>query len=121
MKIDKDIVNLIESLTLAAGEHRKVDQPGRYFLLVSNSLSTDCQIAIGGSSFQPWPVLYSARVEKEDDYFSQVRFYNPTGSSMTVEYIISNLIIENAASRVTGTIDVVDITNAIETPAALTI
>jgi len=120
MKIDKNIENLIEPLTLAAGEHRKVDQPGRYFLLISNSLATRCQIAIGGSSYQPWPVLYSARVEKEEDYFGRVRFYNPTAGPMTVEYIISNLIIENASSQITGTVDVRDITSLIETPAPIT-
>ncbi|MBA7518555.1 hypothetical protein ES705_10626 [subsurface metagenome] len=119
MKIDKNIVNLIESLTLAAGEHRKVDQPGRYFLLVSNSLATPCQIAIGGSSYQPWPVLYSARVEKDQDYFGQIRFYNPTAASMTVEYIISNLIIENASFQVSGVVSVSDISTAVETPAAV--
>jgi len=121
MKIDKDIVTLIESMTLPAGKHRKVGQPGRYFLLVSNSLATPCHIAIGGSSLQPWPVLYSARVEKDQDYFSQVRFYNPTAGPMTVEYIISNLIIENASSQITGTVDVVDITSVIETPAPITV
>jgi len=120
MKIDKDIVTLIESMTLAAGEHRKVDQPGRYFILVSNSLATPCRIAIGGSSFQPWPVLYSARVEKDKDYFSQVRFYNPTAVTMTVEYIISNLIIENASFQISGDVSVSDIATGIETPAAVT-
>jgi len=120
MKIDKDIVNLIESMTLAAGEHRKVDQPGRYFLLISNSLATPCQIAIGGSSYQPWLVLYSARVEKDQDYFSQVRFYNPTAASMTVGYIISNLIIENASVQISGDVSVTDVTNVIETPASIT-
>ena len=120
MKIDKDVVNLIETLPLAAGEHRKVDQPGRYFLLVSNSLATRCRIAIGGRSYQPWPVLYSARVEKEDDFFTFVRFYNPTASPMTVEYIISNLIVENASAQITGDISVTDITSVIETPAPIT-
>ena len=119
MKIDKNVVTSIESLTLAAGEHRKVDQPGRYFILASNSLATPCQIAIGGSSFQPWPVLYSARVEKEQDYFGQVRFYNPTAGPMTVGYIISNLIIENASFQISGDVSVSDIATGIETPAAV--
>jgi len=121
MKIDKDIVNLMESMTLAAGEHRTVDQPGRYFLLVSNSVATPCQIAIGGSSYQPWPLLYSARVEKDEDYFGKVRFFNPTAAAMTIEYIISNLIIENASVQISGTVSVKDVSDAIETPAALSI
>jgi len=119
MKIDKNIVNLIESLTLAAGEHRKVDQPGRYFLLISNSLATDCHVSIGGSSYQPWPVLFSARVEKEDDFFSQVRFYNPTAGAMTVEYVISNLIIENASSQISGVVSVIDVATVVDSPAAI--
>jgi len=119
MKIDKNVVNLIESLTIAAGEHRKVSQPGRYFILLSNSLADRCQIAIGGSSYQPWPVLYSARVEKDKDYFSQVRFYNPTAASMTIEYIISNLIIENASTQITGDVSVIDVSSVIETPPAV--
>ena len=121
MKIDKDITNLIESLTLVAGEHRKVDQPGRYFLLQSNSLTTDVQISIGGRSYQPWPVLYSARVEKEDDFFSFVRFYNPTASPMTIEYIISNLIIDNKATVITGSVVLLidDTSNGTSTPPSI--
>ena len=121
MKIDKDIVNLMESMTLAAGEHRTVDQPGRYFLLVSNSVATPCQIAIGGSSYQPWPLLYSARVEKDEDYFGKVRFFNPTAAAMTIEYIISNLIIENASVQISGTVSVKDVSDIIETPAPITV
>ena len=121
MNITKNIIVSIEPVTLAAGEHRTINQPGRYFLLVSNSLTTALQVAIGNDSYQPWPVLFSARVEKEDDYFDKVKFYNPAGTAMTVEYIISNLIIDNKAAEVTGTITIPidDTTNGTETPASI--
>lgn len=123
MNISKDIIVSIKELTLAAGERRRIDQPGKYFLLMSNSLTTDLQVSIGSKnpSFQPWPVLYSARVDDKSDWFESVHFYNPAGSSMTIEYLISNLIIENRAAEVTGsiTIPIDDTTNGTSTPAAI--
>lgn len=125
MNISKDIVVSIKTLTLAAGERRRIDQPGKYFLLMSNSLTTDLQVSIGSKnpSFQPWPVLYSARVDDKADWFESVHFYNPAGSSMTIEYLISNLIIENRAAEVTGsiTIPIDDTTNGTTTPAAVVV
>jgi hypothetical protein len=123
--ITKDIIVSIKTLTLAAGERRRIDQPGRYFLLVSNSLSgvTDLEVSFGmASGYQPWPVLFSARVENQNDFFDSLSFYNPSGSSMTIEYLISNLIIENRAAEVTGsiTIPIDDTTNGTSTPASIT-
>lgn len=95
MNISKDIVISKKTLTLEAKEHRTINQPGRFFLLISNSLGTDLQVAIGNDSYQSWPVLFSARVEKPGDYFEKVKFYNDASAAMTVEYVISNIIVES--------------------------
>jgi len=106
MNITKGIVVAWRTLTLTAGEHRTVPQPGRYFLLVGNSLTTPVHVGIGTDSPSPWPVLFSARVEREEDYFDRVTFYNPAGAAMTIDYVISNLIIDNKSAEVTGTITI---------------
>jgi len=123
MNISGSIRNEIHTLVLAAGEHRKEVIPGRYFLLVSNSLITDVHVGIGDDGYRPWPVLFSCRTRKDDEFFDKVRFYNPAGAAMTVEYIISTEDIDNKSAEVTGTITIPidDTTNGTETPASIVV
>ena len=119
MNITKDIVVSIQTIVVPAGKRRRIDQPGRYFLLVSNSLVAPVYVAIGNDSPSPWPVLFSARVEKENDYFERVIFYNPTASPMTIGYVISNLIVESNATEVVGMVSVRDVSNDVYTYEAI--
>jgi len=123
MNISNTIRNEINTLDLAAGEHRKVTIPGRYFLLVSNSLTTSVHVAIGADTLRPWPVLFSCRTRNENEFFDKIRFYNPAGVSMTVEYIISTEDIDNKSAEVTGTITIPvdDTSNGTETPASIVV
>jgi hypothetical protein len=110
MNISKNIVIAMhtgpsKSLTLAAGESKVLNQPGKYFLLKSNSIASkvDLQVAIGSDSLNPWPVLFSAQVEKEGEFFDKVRVHNPSATdAMTIEYVISNLVISNRGPAITG-------------------
>ena len=115
MNITKDIVVSIQTIVVPAGKRRRIDQPGRYFLLVSNSSVTPVHVAIGNDGLSPWPVLFSARVEREEDYFERVTLYNPSGSPMTIEYVISNLIVESNATEVVGMVSVKDVSNDVYT------
>jgi hypothetical protein len=105
--ISLGIRNHPQSLTLAANDYKTVDVSGSYFLLVSNSLTTDVEVAIGGyDSLNPWPVLFSAQTRNPDEFFDKVRFHNPAGVSMTIEFWVSTLLIDNKSAEVTGTITI---------------
>ena len=122
MKISNSIDNLIETVTLAAGEHRTINQMGRYFLLMSNDLATRVQVAFGDSQhYTEWPVLYSLQPHDKDDFFDKVRFYNPAAVAMTIEYVISTDYIDNKSSQVTGTVTIPidDTSNGTESPNSI--
>lgn len=118
MNISQHIVIEPKTLILAAYERRPVNIAGNYFLLISNSLTTKVQIAIGNGQLKEWRELYSFRCPNQGEFFDKIVFYNPTASSMTVEYIISNGIVQNESASLVGEVDVVDISDSIETPAS---
>jgi len=124
MNISQNIDNFRPStaITLAAGEHIAVNQVGRYFILKSNSLATDVQVAIGNSQhYTAWPVLWSFQTRSVDDFFEKIKFYNLAGAPMTIDFFISTDWIDNKAAEVTGTITIPidDTTNGTSTPAAI--
>ena len=110
------------AITLAAGEHITVNQVGRYFILKSNSLATEVQVAIGNSQhYTAWPVLWSFQTHSVDDFFEKIKFYNPAGAPMTIDFFISTDWIDNKAAEVTDTITIPidDTTNGTITPAPI--
>jgi hypothetical protein len=113
MNISQTIKNEIRTLTLAAAEYRPVKTPGRYFLLVSNSLTTAVEVAIGNDSYQTWPVLFSCRTRRDDEFFDKVRFHNPAATAMTIEYIISTEDVDNRSTEVVGMVSVKDVSNTV--------
>lgn len=119
MNISLTIKNVIRTVTLAAGEYRSLKTPGRYFLLVSNSLATNVEVAIGKDSYQTWPVLFSCRTRRDDEFFDQVRLHNPAASEMTVEYIISSEDVDNKSSEVVGLVSVIDVSSNVTSPGHL--
>jgi hypothetical protein len=122
MNISQNIDNFRPDtvITLAAGEHKTVNQTGRYFILKSNSLTTDVQVAIGNSQhYTAWPILWSFQTRSLDDYFEKVKIYNPAVVPMTVDFFISTDWIDNKSAEVIGTISVSDITNGTNTPASI--
>jgi hypothetical protein len=121
MKITQ-IDNFDQTITLAAGEHRPVSQMGRYFILMSNDLVTELQIAFGDSQhYTPWPVLFDQTFRQPDDFFDKVRFYNPAAVPMTIHYKISTELIGNKQAKVTAsvTMPVDDTSNGTESPASI--
>lgn len=122
MNISQNIDNFRPDtvITLAAGEHRTIDQTGRYFIFKSNSLTTDVQVAIGNSQhYTPWPVLWSFQTRSPDDYFEKIKFYNPAAVPMTIDFFISTDWIDNKSAEITGTVSVNDITDGTSTPASI--
>jgi len=122
MNISENIDNFRPdaAITLAAGEHETVNQTGRYFILKSNTLATDVQVAVGNSQhYTAWPVLWSFQTRSPDDFFEKIKFWNPAGVPMTIDFFISTDWIDNKSAEVTGTISVNDITNGTSTPASI--
>jgi len=124
MNISQNIDNFRPgtAITLAAGEHTTVNQTGRYFILKSNSLATEVQVAIGNSQhYTAWPVLWSFQTRSVDDFFEKIKFYNPAGAPMTIDFFISTDWIDNKAAEVTDTITIPidDTTNGTITPAPI--
>ena len=105
MNISQIIDNFRPStaITLAAGEHTTVNQTGRYFILKSNSLATEVQVAIGNSQhYTAWPVLWSFQTRSVDDFFEKIKFYNPAGVPMTIDFFISSDWVDvNSVSNIT--------------------
>ena len=124
MNISQNIDNFRPgtAITLAAGENTTVNQTGRYFILKSNSLATEVQVAIGNSQhYTAWPVLWSFQTRSVDDFFEKIKFYNPAGAPMTIDFFISTDWIDNKAAEVTDTITIPidDTTNGTITPAPI--
>lgn len=122
MNISQNIDNFRPdaAITLAAGEHKTVSQSGRYFILKSNSLTTDVQVAIGNSQhYTAWPVLWSFQTRSPDDFFEKIKIYNPAGLPMTVDFFISTDWIDNKSAEITGQVTISDITNGTSTPASI--
>lgn len=122
MNISKQIDNFVHTLTIAAGEHKTVDQVGRYFILKSNTLTTDVEIAFGKSQhYTPWPVLWSFETRNQDEFFECVKFYNPSASAMTIGIVISTDWIDNKSAEVTGTITIPidDASNGVTSDASI--
>ena len=112
------------AITLAAGEHTTVNQVGRYFILKSNSLATEVQVAIGNSQhYTAWPVLWSFQTHSVDDFFEKIKFYNPAGAPMTIDFFISTDWIDNKSAEVTGTITIPidDTSNGTVSPASIVV
>jgi len=125
MNISQDITNYRpeNGLTVPAGERRKVDQVGRYFVLKSVLIggvpsTTEIEVCIGkGSKTTPWPVLYSFQTRQPSDWFDVVTFYNPSASDMVVDFFISSDWIDNKSNDLTtsGALPVIDTSNTITT------
>ena len=104
--------------TMAAGRQRQVAVFGNFIAILENNLMTNPEISIDGKPFYEIPKGVSVEVRD----FGNIEFRNPSGtSSMTLLVAMSSGKIWDNRANFSGNIAVEDITDAIETPAALTI
>lgn len=101
--------------TMSAGRQRKVAMYGNFLTILDNSLSVNPEVSIDGDPFYEIPKGVSVHVEP----FSKVEFRNPSGSSMSLWIAMSAGEIWDNRAVFVGTIPIEDITDAIETPAAI--
>ena len=102
-------------ITMAAGRQQEVAMYGRFLSILDNSLMVNPEVSIDGDPFYEIPQGVSIEVEP----FSRVEFRNPTASNMALWIALSaGRIYDNRTSFV-GVVPIEDITDAIETPAAI--
>jgi len=101
--------------TMAAGRQHEVAMYGRFLTILYNSLSTNPEISVDGDPFYEIPMGVSIKLEG----FIRVEFKNPSASNMTLWIAMSAGEIWDNRAVFVGTIPIEDITDAIETPAAI--
>lgn len=104
--------------TMQAGRQHGVAMYGEFLTILSNSLDTNPEISIGGDPFYEIPQGVSIKVEP----FIRVGFRNPSAvAPMTLWIAMSAGEIWDNRANFTGELSVEDVSDAIETPAALSI
>ena len=101
--------------TMAAGRQNTINMYGRFLTILENSLVANPEISIDGDPFYEIPQGVSIKVEP----FSKVEFKNPTASSMSLWVAMSAGEIWDNRANFTGLLSIMDITDAIETPAPI--
>ena len=103
--------------TMAAGRQHEVAMYSSFLTILSNSLAANPHISIAGDPFYEIPQGVSIEVEP----FTRMEFKNPTASSMSLWVAMSAGKIYDNRANFTGLLSITDITDAIETPAAMVI
>ena len=115
--MSKGLKYVLRSLTLAAGERKRVSELASFFMLVSNTGTSRIQISIDDDPLSDFPTGDVFR-ELPGEFFKHIDFRNPNAGSVTIEYVMSSGIVQPGVS-LSGDINVTDIADTIETPAAL--
>ena len=103
--------------TMAAGRQHTIAMFGNFLTILDNSLATNPEVSIDGAPFYEIPQGVSVKVTP----FGKVECKNPSGSSMDLWVAMSAGEILDNRANFSGNISVEDITDAIATPAALSI
>lgn len=91
---DKKLV--LGTVTLAAGERKRVNEVASFFMLISNTGGERIKISIDNSPLSEFPIGYEYTERKEDDFYSHIDFQNPNVGSVVVEYIMSNGLVRSS-------------------------
>ena len=102
---------------MAAGRQQVVAMFGNFVAVLENNLSQNPEISINGKPFYEIP----AGVAVEINQFDRIEFKNPsTTSTMTLLIGVSSGRIYDNRAYFSGDISVADVTDAVETPTAIT-
>jgi len=110
--------------TLAAGLVKAIPVQGRWVTILYNSITTDPTISFNGGTFYPIPAGVSIQ---PPDEFQRIAFKNPHASAPMVLWVAisDGAIYDNrvvlGASGAGSAVPIVDITDDIATPAAITV
>lgn len=87
---------VFRSLTLVAGERKRVDEIASFFMLVSNTGTLGINISIDNDPLSEFPVGYEYNEKKEDSFFKHIDFMNPNAGTVTIEYIMSTGLVRSS-------------------------
>jgi hypothetical protein len=103
--------------SMAAGKNQPVPMFGNFVAVLENNLSRNPEISIEEGSFYEIP----AGVAIEINQFNRVEFRNPSATStMTLLVAFTSGKIHDNRAYFSGDISISDVTDAVETPAAIT-
>lgn len=105
---------------IAAGEVARINVYGNFITLLSNTGSANIRISIGGQSFQELPFGLSVELPQGDN-FTYLEFQNTEGAAVTIAFSLSSGRINDARLVLNGVVAVNLTTNALSTPAAITV
>lgn len=101
--------------TMPASRQHTVAMFGNFLTILDNSLSINPELSVDGDPFYEIPQGVSIEVLP----FKKVEFKNPSGSSMSLWIAMSAGKIWDNRANFAGIVSIEDITDAIETPAAI--
>lgn len=107
-------------IVLTTGEFRSFQCHGRYLTILENSVSDDMLVQFDGQPSQPLPKGLSVEIP-ENENFITISFRNPSVSSATIRFSISNGKVYDNRNVITGTVDVDDVSNTLDSPAAFAV
>jgi len=106
--------------TIAAGEVIRINAYGNFLTLLNSTGAEDILISISGQSFQEMPQGLSLELPQGDS-FVYLEFRNSEAGPVTIKFSLSNGKIFDNRVTISGTLDVTETTNAINTPAAVAV
>lgn len=99
------------SVTLSAGQVLTVNVFARYVTILSNSISTNPEISIGGDQFETIKAGLSIELP-EGDMVQEIQLRNPAAGAMTLTFALSAGKITDSSLVIAGNVNIVDVTSA---------
>lgn len=108
------------TLFIAANSNRRLAAYARFFAVLENSSSTNIKVRIGDQPITEISEGIAVELPDAAPAFRHLDFFNPTGTDITIIVALSNGRIYDARLVLSGTIDVNNSTDIIESENAVT-
>lgn len=97
------------SVTLSAGQVLPINVFARYITILSNSISTNPEISIGGDQFETIKAGLSIELP-EGDMIQEIQLRNPAAGAMTLTFALSAGKIIDSSLVIAGSVNIIDVT-----------
>ena len=97
------------SIALAAGQVLPLNVYARYITILSNSITTNPEISIGGDQFETIKAGLSIELP-EGEHVQEIQLRNPAGGAMTLTFALSAGKITDASLVIAGSVNIVNVT-----------
>lgn len=113
--------NVYETLILTANQRQAYNCNAHSFLLLSNTVATAVKVGIDTDVPQSWPAWRRYAEPNPVGRFSRIVFENPTGSPMTITFVVSQGLVSVATEYGSLTTVISHLANIATDAAALEI